>query len=100
MPTTTKVEIFGQVYSLRGEGEERELEVLANYVDVKMREIAQGSLTADTLKIAILAAVHIAHELFESRRELEGLRQEVDTRARNIDTALARVLGLDEIGPK
>jgi cell division protein ZapA len=62
------VEIFGQTYTLRGEGEGTYLRDLAAHVDAKMREISDSTRTADTLKIAILAALNIADEYFQLRR--------------------------------
>ena len=36
-----------------------------------MKEIARATLTVDSLKVAILAALHIAEELHQTRRRLE-----------------------------
>ena len=57
-----QVEIFGQSYNLRGEGEVGYMQNLAVYVDNKMREIADATATVDSLKVAILAALNIADE--------------------------------------
>ncbi len=93
MAATRKVEIYGQGYSLRGEaGNEKELEELAAYVDETMRRIAAGTPTVDTLKISILAAVHLTHELFEARRQMERLEEEINKRADKLGSILARAL--------
>lgn len=57
-----QVDIYNQSYSIRSDGDEEYLKRLATYVDSKMREIASGTLTVDSLKVAILAALHIADE--------------------------------------
>ena len=57
-----QVEIYGQSYSLRGEGEVSYMQGLASYVDSKMREVADATATVDSLKVAILAALNIADE--------------------------------------
>jgi cell division protein ZapA len=61
-----QVEIYGQSYNLRGEGETSYLQELATYVDRRMREVAEATATVDSLKVAILAALNIADE---GRRE-------------------------------
>ena len=57
-----QVEIYGQSYNLRGEGEVGYIQDLAAYVDGKMREVADATATVDSLKVAILAALNIADE--------------------------------------
>ena len=57
-----QVEIYGQSYNLRGEGETPYLQELAAYVDHRMREVAEATATVDSLKVAILAALNIADE--------------------------------------
>jgi cell division protein ZapA len=57
-----QVEIYGQSYNLRGEGEPQDIEDLAAYVDRKMREVSEATATVDSLKVAILAALNIADE--------------------------------------
>lgn len=64
-PTT--VTIFGRTYNLRGGGDAAYLQRLAASVDVKMREIARATGTADTLKVAILAALNLADDCMQGR---------------------------------
>ena len=60
---TVKVEIYNQTYTLRSnDGDVEYIQRLAAFVDSRMREIAAGSLTVDSLKVAILAALNIADE--------------------------------------
>lgn len=63
-----QVEIFGQSYNLRGEGDTSYLQELAGYVDRRMREVADATGTVDSLKVAILAALNIADEGRRDRR--------------------------------
>lgn len=66
-----QVEIFGQQYTLRIDGDEKPeyVESLASYVERKMREIAEGTPTVDSLKLAILAALNITDEYFTLKLE-------------------------------
>jgi cell division protein ZapA len=63
----TRVEIYDQLYQIKGSIEADYVKQLAAYVDGKMREIAQGSKTVDSLKVAVLAALNIVDELFQER---------------------------------
>jgi cell division protein ZapA len=66
------VEIFGETYNVRGEGDPAYLTELARIVDDRMREIAPQVPTGDPTKIAILAALNIADEFSRYRQERES----------------------------
>ncbi len=65
----TKVKIFGQEYSIKGDGDEKYITELASYVDDRMRDISANNKSIDTTKVGILAAINIAHELFKLKKE-------------------------------
>jgi len=62
---SVRVEIYNQTYSIRSDGDNEYILELAEYVDGKMREISSGAMTVDSLKVAILAALHIADEFHQ-----------------------------------
>ncbi len=62
-----EVNIFGQRYTLKGQGASDDIQQVAGYVDRKMKEIAEGTSTVDSLKVAILAALNIADEYHRYR---------------------------------
>ncbi len=72
-----EIEIYGQKYKIRVKGEEDEKYInhLTSYVDQKMHEVAVKSKSADTLKIAVLAALNIADEFFLSQKKLDQLNE-------------------------
>jgi len=72
----TTVEIFGRRFELRGSEGSEHLEELARYVDRRMRELAKVSPQVDTAKLAVLAALNIADELFREQRTEPGARNE------------------------
>ncbi len=65
--SVTAVEIYGQTYQVRADGDAAYVRELARYVDGKMREVAERAATVDATRIAILAALNITDEL--RRRE-------------------------------
>jgi len=90
--TTTEVEIFGAVYTVRGAQDSGYLQELAAKVDRDMRQIAGKVATVDRAKIAILAALNIADELFQSQRQREGERNQIAERMEQISGRLEAAL--------
>jgi cell division protein ZapA len=79
---TVKVEIYNQTYNIRSrDGNTDHIRMLAAFVDSRMREIASGTLTVDSLRLAILAALNIADELHQIRERRDKLDQEVGERS-------------------
>jgi cell division protein ZapA len=76
MSSPVKVEIFGQMFAIRGELEEAYVQRLAQYVDEKMHAIANATATVDTQKVAVLAALAIADELHSTQKD-RGDREEL-----------------------
>lgn len=58
------VEIYDQLYHLSGHDPEH-IRELASYVDAKMRAVAAHGTTADSLRVAVLAALNLADELWQ-----------------------------------
>lgn len=89
--TTTQVEIFGEVYSVRGGDENGYFQELAALVDRKMREVA-GQVKGDTARIAILAALNLADELFQIQNRQEGERVEIREKVAALTEELTHAL--------
>jgi cell division protein ZapA len=72
-PRSVEVEIYDQKYSivLKSEIAEDDVRRLADDVDERMRRIASVASTPDSLKIAILTALHLAQELRELKSHSE-----------------------------
>jgi cell division protein ZapA len=86
------VEIHGQRYPIRSSLEPDYVSRLAGYVDEKMRAAAEQTPAGDSLRLAVLAALNIADELFRCRdlkREYDG---ELAERAGELERLLDRVL--------
>jgi cell division protein ZapA len=62
-----QVEIFGHRYALKGDADEAYAKELASFVDQKMNEMAKHMKGIQLSKLAILAAINISHELFQTR---------------------------------
>ena len=89
---TIRVEIYNQTYNIRSDGDSEYLMRLADFVDSRMREIASGTLTVDSLKVAILAALHIADELHRLKQTHEQADAQLATRSAECAEMLDRLL--------
>jgi cell division protein ZapA len=89
---STMVEIFGQTYNVRGEGDPDYLAELARFVDGRMREVAGQVATIDPVKIAILAALNIADEFSRYRRERESASDAWIEKTEELTNRLSKVV--------
>lgn len=94
---SVRVEIFDQAYNLRGSDAEYILK-LAEYVDGKMRAVADATSTVDTMRLAVLAALNIADEYHMLKRQSETGNLDYSKRAHRLSNILDEVL--HEHGPK
>ncbi len=89
-----QVEIFGHSYTIRGEANQEYILEVAAYVDRKMREITEKLPVASLSKVAILASLNIADELFKERAR----RETEDRDLRDLSTRTAHLTAvLDEV---
>ena len=66
----TEVEIYRELYKIVNNAPPEYTQALARYVDEKMKEVSQSTSTVSSTKIAVLAALNIADELFKIKKEL------------------------------
>ena len=94
-PKAVSVEIFGQRYPIRSELDPEYVRRLATYVDGKIRAAGDSAPSGDPVRLAVLAALNLADELF---RHLETARSHdgsVLERAEELERLLDRVLIAD-----
>ncbi len=89
---STPVTIFGRTYHLRGDGDAEYLERLAKEVDRRMQEVGDGTGTADSLKIAILAALNITDDWFRAGPQEPREDRELEERLARLVASLDEVL--------
>ncbi|MBD3181118.1 cell division protein ZapA [Candidatus Poribacteria bacterium] len=77
-----RVTIFGRDYNVKGGSDEEYIKKLAAHVDSVMRDIADKAGSLSATRVAILAALNIADEMYKEREEskklTEKLMQELD----------------------
>lgn len=65
---STTVQIMGREYRIRSSADPSYIQEVARYVDAKLREVSQGTTLPGSDRVAVLAAMNIADELFQLRR--------------------------------
>lgn len=86
------VEIHGQRYAIRSELDPQYIGELSAFLDEKMRAAARDLVSTDPLRIAVVAALNVADELFRSRADASGVDTRVRARAAEIERLVDAVL--------
>jgi cell division protein ZapA len=86
------VRIMDSEYTVTGNVDEEYTKEIAKYVDQKMREIADKLSYPSSAKVAILAALNIADELFDERKTRSELMEELSRRAKAMAQTLEQRL--------
>jgi cell division protein ZapA len=71
--TRVVVSIFGKEYNLVADVDPEYIKKTAQYFDSKMREVAVSYPNISEARVAVLAALNIADELFKLRENQEDL---------------------------
>ena len=97
--TQMEVTIFGQTLKLRGDADPEMTLKLAEFVDQKMREAVPSTMSLSNVlyneriaRVAILAALNIAEELFQLRTEKESEKNLIEEKASAMLTLLEKEL--------
>ena len=86
--TAVRVVICDEEYTVRSDLDPDYTRQVAGYVDQAIRRVLQAGPMVESHKAAILAALAITDELFESRKQ----QQELAQRLRQLTGDLARLL--------
>ncbi len=79
-----EVEILGQKYKIIGEDTEDFLRRVAEFVDLKMKEVLNESGLVDSYKVAILTCLIIADELLRTKEKLNELQEEFERKVESL----------------
>ena len=96
MKSEVEVAVFGQKYTIIGDGEPDYIKKVAQYVDEKMSELAGNMRTATAVQLATLVAINTADELMRSKEtdQLTRLREEHDMEFAKVSDWATRSIAL------
>jgi cell division protein ZapA len=86
------VQIHGQRYPIRSTLEQEYVTRLAAYVDERIRLAAETTPSGDSLRLAVIAALNIADELFRSRDVTRDRDGHLAERAEELERLVDRLL--------
>ncbi len=93
---SVKVNIFGEDYPIKGDAEASYIKKVAEYVDLKMKEVAEKLSNKLPLRVAVLAAMNITDELFKEREDKDKKILDVEERSQFLLEQLdSRIAGKD-----
>ena len=76
-----RVSIFGKDYNVKGSSNDEHIKALAAHVDTVMRDVADRTGALSSGRVAILAALNIADEMYKERQDfkefIDGLTQKL-----------------------
>lgn len=87
------VEILGTRLQLRGGEDPDTVSRVANYVKERVEEVAERASTKPTLQIALLAAINIAHELYQVMEQDRSDRETLEAALERANRILAKTGG-------
>ncbi len=97
-PMSVTVNIYGQAYTLKGGADPDYVQDIAAFVDERMKEVSENAPPSSTTKVAILAAVNIADELFREQQKRIQAVATLEDRSVQIARLLDQEVGQDPSG--
>ena len=94
---TVSVNILGEEYPLKADADRAYIVQVAKYVDTKMKEVMEKVSAKAPVKVAVLAALNIADELFKERAEKEKKISDIEERAQSLIRLLENELVEQEL---
>lgn len=86
------VVIHGQRYPVRSTLDPKYVAALAAYVDEKMRVAAEENGTSDSVRVAVLAALNLADEVFRHRHDRATSAERLADRTHDLERLLDEAL--------
>jgi len=83
-----RVNIFGAEYTLISDNDAGYVQEIGRYLDEKMREIDKNQTVKSAGKVAVLAALNIADELYQERKYTEKLLNQLNEEAKKVNNSI------------
>lgn len=77
------VSIFGEDYTVKGNESPEYMEMLASYVDRRMKMIQQRNFNLSNTKIAVLTALNLADELNKLQEDYDEMVKTLEEEKKN-----------------
>jgi cell division protein ZapA (FtsZ GTPase activity inhibitor) len=87
-----EMNIAGYALTVKTERSAEHMQRLSDLLNERVREVQKTGGTANYLNVVMLAAMELADEVLELRRERDSGKQELDRKSRDLLNALDSVL--------
>jgi cell division protein ZapA len=81
MKKSVSLKIYGKVYQVKTDQDPAKLNLLADFVEKKMKEISDSTTVQSTMDVAILTLLNMAKDLYDSETSREELEKNVEEMA-------------------
>lgn len=78
MKKSIPLTIHGKTYHVKTDQEPAQLQMLADFVEKKMKEISEATAVHSTMDLAILTLLNMAKDLYQSEKSREELEKSVE----------------------
>lgn len=85
---TIRIEIYDHVYKLHSSADDDYTRELAKAVDATMRRLSEKTQTIDSLRLAVLAAMHFADQYSRLKTRYDKLNGSVTTKSARMHEVL------------
>ena len=89
---TIIVNIMGTEYPIKSDADPNYVREVAQYVDTRMREIAEVASLKSVTKLAVLAAMNIADELLQEKEEKKSIGSALEEKALKLASSLSEAM--------
>jgi cell division protein ZapA (FtsZ GTPase activity inhibitor) len=87
-----KVRLFGREYSIRGHGNKKYVQKLADFITDRSDVIRRQAAVVSTVDLVILTLLNITDELFQSKQIKEKTLKELEEKTDRLLKAIDRVV--------
>lgn len=87
-----KVRLFGREYSIRGHGNRKYVQKLADFINERADEVQRHTKVVSTVDLVILTLLNITDEMFQYRQIKEQTIRELEEKADKLLKAIDRAV--------
>lgn len=87
-----KVRLFGRDYSIKGHGDRKYIQELAEFIRERSERIRQQATVVSTLDLVILTLLNVTDELFQDKQVQERTIKELEEKTERLLKALDRTI--------
>ncbi|MBI4966060.1 MAG: cell division protein ZapA [Desulfomonile tiedjei] len=87
-----KVRLFGREYNIRGHGNKKYVQRLADFINERADEVQRHTKVVSTIDLVILTLLNITDEMFQYRQVKDQTIKELEEKAEKLLKAIDRTV--------